>query len=225
MIQQNRSSILALASFGFVTLALGAWALTQETETYLYNAGTALTSINLRPEGAPAGLGISTRRDLLQECDLTLRSEQSIELALQPELDYASLRSKCANIAQSIAQNSPAFSLAWAVAAQAAAQTSDWDGMNEYLKASQLSGPNEQTIGRVRFEVADSHFDNLNADGRSLYDLDLEMLVMSRKGIPYIARQYVLDPQFRSRITKVLETMSPDDQRRYVSTLRRMVSR
>jgi len=223
--QQNRFSVLALAIFGIVTLALGAWVLTQETETYLYNAGTALTSIDQRPEGAPSGLGISTRRDLLQECELTLRSSQSIELALQPNIDYARLRSKCADIAQSIAQNSPVFSLAWAVAAEAASQTSDWDAMNLYLKSSQLSGPNEQTIGRVRFEVADSNFDKLNADGRSLYDQDLEMLVRSQKGIPYIARRYILDDQFRSRITQVLETMNPADQRRYISTLRRMVSR
>ena len=225
VIQRNTFAALALACFGILLLSLGAWVFTQEGGTYFLHAATPVTSIDLRSESDPVGLGITTRRDVLEECDNTLRSARSFELMLLPAVEFADLRGKCAGISETIAQDSPSFSLAWAVAARAAAAGSDWARMNQFLKASQQTGPNEQWIGRIRFEVADANFEQLNAEGRALYDKDLEMLILSNKGIPYIARQYVLDVSFRVRMTKVLEGMDEADQRRYISVLRRMVPR
>ena len=225
MTQRNNPAALALASFGVALLALGAWVFAQEGGTYLLHADTAVTSINLRSEDDPIGLGIATRSEVLRECDRTLRSEKSFELMVLSTVKFEDLRQKCATIAQTIAEDSPVFSMAWAVAARAAAEAEDWPKMNQFYKASQQTSPNEQWIGRLRFEAADSFFDQLDDGSRALYNEDLAMLIRSNKGIPYIARQYVLDLAFRSRITTVLQTMSETDQRRYVSILRRMVPR
>ncbi len=225
MTQRNNIATLSLAAFGITLLALGAWVFAQEGQTYLLHASTPVTSINLRSEGDPTGLGIATRTEVLRECDSTLRSAKSFELMVLSTVKFEDLRQKCAQISEGIAQSAPTFSVAWAVAARAAAVAGDWPKMNQYLQASQQTGPNEQWIGRLRFETADVFFEQLDATTRSTYDQDLAMLIKSNKGIPYIARQYVLDVAFRSRITAVLEAMSEADQRRYVSVLRRMVPR
>jgi hypothetical protein len=225
VIQNNRFIALAIAFFGLALLAMSAWAGVQEGGTYILYARTPVTSIDLRSPGDPVGMGITTRRDLLHECDSALRSAGSFELMVSANIEFEELRAKCAQVAETIGQDAPTFSLAWAVAARAAAAAGDWAKMNRYLALSQRSGPNEQWIGRLRFEVADGNFEHLNDEGRLLYDTDLEMLILSNKGIPYIARQYMLDEPFRSRLGKVLENMSEADQRRYVSVLRRMVAR
>jgi hypothetical protein len=214
-----------VAGFGLVLLALGVWVFAQEGGTYILHASSPVKSINLRAQSDPVGLGITTRRDVLQECESTLRSAKSFELMLMPEVRFEDLRLKCAHIAETIAADAPTFSLASAIAARAAAAGGDWAKMNHYLQSSQQTGPNEQWVGRIRFEVADTFIDHLDATGRRFYNEDLAMLIRSNKGIPYIARQYVLDVAFRSRITAVLEAMSEADQRRYVSILRRMVPR
>jgi hypothetical protein len=225
VINSNTLPALALTCFGLILSGMGAWAFAREGATYLLHAGTPITSVNLRTEADSVGLGIATRRDLLEDCDSTLRSAKSFELMLHPSIVFDDLRNTCADVAQSIAEDAPTFSLAWAVGARAAAVAGDWPKMNQYLAASQRTGPNEQWVGRVRFEVADANFAQLDEDGQALYDRDLEMLILSNKGIPYIARQYVLDVSFRARMTKVLEGMDEADQRRYISVLRRMVPR
>ncbi len=225
MTQRRSLAAIALAAFGLALLALGAWAFAQEGRTYLLHAQTPVTSINLRSQDDPAGLGIGARGEVLRECESALRSEKSFELMVLSSIRFEDLRQKCATIAESIATEAPTFSFAWAIAARAAALKGDWAGMNRFLEASQKTAPNEQWIGRSRFETADTFFDQLDPAGRALYDQDLAMLIKSNKGIPYIARQYVLDVAFRSRITAVLEAMSAADQRRYISILRRMVPR
>jgi hypothetical protein len=223
--QRNSLAALTLAVFGITLLGLGAWVFAREGGTYLLHANTPVTSINLRSENDPTGLGIATRTDVLRECDSTLRSAKSFELMVLSSVKFEDLRQRCAQISEDIAQSAPTFSLDWAVAARAAAVGGDWPKMNEYFRASQQTGPNEQWIGRLRFEMADVFFDQLDDISRSAYDQDLAMLIKSNKGIPYIARQYVLDVAFRARITAVLESMSETDQRRYVSILRRMIPR
>jgi hypothetical protein len=170
-------------------------------------------------------MGITTRRDVLEECDIVLRSAKSFELMLLNDVGFQDLQQACAELSERIARDAPTFSLSWAVAARAAAVAGDWSKMNRFLRASQLTGPNEQWVGRIRFEVADTHYKDLDEDGRSLYEKDLQMLILSNQGIPYIARQYVLDVSFRERLTKVLERMSEADQRRYIGVLQSMVQR
>ena len=225
MTQRNSLATISLAAIGITLLALSAWAFAQEGGTYLLYAKTPVTSINLRGQDDPTGLGIATRVEILDQCEKTLRSEKSFELMVLSTIQFEDLRQKCADISQGIAERSPSFSYAWAVAARAAAVAEDWPNMNRFLQASQQTAPNEQWIGRSRFEVADTYFDQLDETTRALYDQDLAMLIKSNTGIPYIARQYVLDVDFRTRITAVLEDMSETDQRRYVSMLRRMIPR
>ncbi|WP_108395684.1 hypothetical protein [Devosia submarina] len=225
MTQRNSLAAPALAAFGIVLLGLSAWAFAQEGKTYLLHANTAVTSIALRSPADPTGLGVATRNEVLRACERTLRSEKSFELMVLSSIKFEDLAQKCADIAEGIAADAPTFSFAWAIAARAAAVAGDWPKMNQYLKASQQTAPNQQWIGRLRFEIADIHYEHLNEASRPLYDQDLAMLIKSNKGIPYIARQYVGDVGFRSRITAVLQDMSEADQRRYISTLRRMLPR
>ncbi len=204
---------------------LGIWIFAQEAQSYALNAATPITTIALRNTSDPVGMGITTRRDVLEECDIVLRSAKSFELMLLNDVGFQDLQQACAELSERIARDAPTFSLSWAVAARAAAVAGDWSKMNRFLRASQLTGPNEQWVGRIRFEVADTHYKDLDEDGRSLYEKDLQMLILSNQGIPYIARQYVLDVSFRERLTKVLERMSEADQRRYIGVLQSMVQR
>ncbi|WIJ23917.1 hypothetical protein [Devosia sp. RR2S18] len=181
--------------------------------------------MSMRSEHDATGLGVITRFELLATCEIALRSRNSFELRLMPQFSYGELLERCRTIAESIAQASPNFSLALAVAADAAGRQQDWHSMNRFLVASQKSGPNEQVIGRYRFRVAEENLTQLTPAAKHSYESDLRLQVVSKKSTPYIARRYASDEAFRERVAAVLSEMDHADIQRFIRTLRSMLPR
>lgn len=120
--------------------------------------------------------------------------------------------STCARRAADIVAVTPTDSFAWLVRAAASVRLLARDDFNMALRQSQLTGPNEQWIARLRVNLAENHFSKLSAETRQAETADLRLLASSERGVALIAQRYVSDPAFRARITAVVETMPQDRQ-------------
>lgn len=185
--------------------------------------GTALKTISMRTETDPIGLGIITRSELLAKCETTMRSRDAFELRLMRGVSFDDLVARCRTIAETIALGSPNFSLALAVAADAASHQQDWSSMSGFLAASQHSAPNEQRLGQYRLRIAEMNLSHLTPAARQSYNADLGLQIVSNRGIFHIAQKYLDDDAFRSRVATVLSEMGDADQRRFVQALRGML--
>ncbi len=221
----NKFAAHTLGACGLFLIVFGGWIVTQEGAAYILNGGTAIKTVAAHMGEQSSGLGIASRGELLFSCQTTLRSEKSLELRYMPDTSFNELVALCREVAENIAKASPNFSLAWALAADAAKHQLDWAAMNEFLFASQHSGPNEQWIARYRFQIANDVLASLTPETRKSYDQDMRLMILSNKGTPYMAQQYLLDPSFRERLGAILAEMEEFEQRRFVQTLHSMLVR
>jgi hypothetical protein len=88
------------------------------------------------------------------------------------------------------------------------------------LERSQAVGPNEQWLAERRVGVAETHYAALEAYAGTGHLADLALLAQSRRGIRSIAARYVANPDFRERVTAVVETLPDEIQQRFVAVVR-----
>lgn len=178
----------------------------------------------LKSEGvvsqAALGHGVSSyskeiiMKDCLQGLIVLAQSEMF-------DIKNAMLAEKCRLRSAQVAEKTPTDSFAWAVNALASALLGKTELLNTALVASQKVGPNEQWIARRRVEIAEMFLVSLDAAARSAHDADLTLLAGSYRGVRYLARRYVTNPDFRSRITTVVEKLPADQQRMFLANIRR----
>ena len=113
----------------------------------------------------------------------------------------------------------PTYSYGWFALAYTDALAGNWDAMNEHLYRSQVTGQASQWVAEQRVAVAESYREHLDARSRGSNDADLQMLVLSQRGIRSIAARYVNDPTFRERITTIVEALPQQTQRRFIDVL------
>lgn len=164
----------------------------------------------------PAGLSVASKMLLLGDCRALLKSVYGRTLRTERRRD---LLQACAVIARHFTDDASSFSYAWYLGALAAAELGDVETFNRSLKMSHQTGPNEQWIGELRVDLAEDHRAMLGPATAAYHEGDLAMLVRSRRGIGAIARRYVTVPDFRGRITDIVEQMSASDQQRFLTTL------
>lgn len=213
---------LVLGAVGAMMFVGGTGAMLLEGHSYL--AGPTIASARiLALDETPLPLSSEVQRDILTDCFDFLRNSISFEyIDLTPE-QQADLPRLCLARADAVATTSPSYSLAWYVGALAAAHQGDWPGMNHRLLRSQETGRYEQWIGEMRVDLAETYLPELSAEALQGHDGDLRMLVQTSRGIRSIADRYVRDNTFRERITAIVESLSPEDQQRFLTTLQRRV--
>ena len=59
---------------------------------------------------------------------------------------------------------------------------------------------------------------------RATHQRDLALLVQSQRGIATIARRYVAQPDFRERITAIVEALPQADQVRFLANVKEATS-
>lgn len=210
---------IPLAILAFCVLTLGAWTVSQEAAQYLAT-GTRIQRVAAMPEHAPfAGLSLSTRQDDLRDCIFALQRQGSLEVRFISEQFRTTLPARCGAMARDAVELMPTYSYGWFALAYTDAIAQDWDAMNEHLGLSQGTGTASQWVAEQRVALAEHHRDHLGERARSGNDADLEMLVLSRRGIRSIASRYIDDPSFRERITAIVETLPADVQSRFIATL------
>lgn len=212
-----------LAPFALCVALLGGWAIYQESTNVVLEPGLSNIARVVRTLGTKdiGGVWTRTQQSALQSCQAALQTRKSLEMRFLPPETQASLGPHCLQIALSAAADFPTDSYAWSVAALASADLRDWAAMNAYLVRSQLTGPTEQWIAELRVTVAQDNFAVLDDAARVAAEQDLRLLVISIPGIRQIARRYINDLEFRARIEALVETMPAENQRRFVSVVRR----
>ncbi|MBP1857745.1 hypothetical protein [Rhizobium herbae] len=133
--------------------------------------------------------------------------------------------SKCAGRAADIVATTPTDSFAWLVRAAASVRLLARDDFNFALQQSQLTGPNEQWIARFRVNLAESYFPQLNAQSLKSEEADLRLLASSEKGVLLIAQRYISNPDFRARITAIVEQMPQDRQIVFLKSVKRSMGK
>lgn len=183
---------------------------------------TSLERVLAMPgDGSIAGLSIASQNQALLDCANTLGALQSLAMAYRPQEEREQVPAKCQTMADRLADRSPNYSYAWYVGALASEKLGDWTGLNDRLAMSWRTGATEQWIGELRVALAENNYAQLGELMIRANDADLRMLVLSSRGVRTIAQRYVANPEFRERITVIVESMPPQNQARFVADVRR----
>lgn len=210
---------------GIATLCLGVWVGFQESAQNFRGGSTPIMQLLSMPDGnAPIGLSILSQRNPLMDCEVALRSDQSLELAyLSPE-EATRIVPLCSDIAAQVTSRTPAMSLAWLVAAAAAARSGDMQSFNDDLVRSQITAPNEQWLARLRLRQADANLAQLGPEAVTGYEGDLRVLAFDPVEIWVLVRRYIADQQFRPYMQAALETMPSAIQAQFLQNVSQMLS-
>lgn len=140
---------------------------------------------------------------------------------LAPAAESRSHAQNCLEYALTYAHTTPVDSFTWIVAARSSFVLKDLSSINRYLAYAWQTGRNEQWVAALRVNLAEDTYAGLTEINLQRHRSDLSLMVMSRAGIGAIANRYWSDPEFRERISTVVETLPQEDQRRFVSSVRR----
>lgn len=215
--QLNRSnrqpSLLPLALLAAAATALGGWVSYKEGVPFFVERQDG-RFVSLENATAEPGLATASWQEVLIECARSLRS------LTHEAASTAGVVPLCREIATDIVASAPTSALGWYVGAAAAAAAQDWSAFNKDLQASYLTAKSEMWVARWRVPLAERNFAQLEPAVLALHEDDLRLMVGSWMGVRVVAAFYAANPAFRERITAIVETMTAEDQSRFLSSLR-----
>lgn len=201
---------------------LGAWGTMGEGASFHLGTGDRIDRVVALAKGeTSAGLAITTQHAALLDCGYALDNLGNELVTRLPEADRTVIPTGCAATAHAISTVNPTQSYAYYIEAAAAARLADWPAFNDRLLLSYLTGPSEQWIATWRVNLAETFYDNLDQTLQVQHADDLRVMASSRAGLGPLVAWYRADPDFRERMTTILETMPALYQRRFISYLRR----
>lgn len=171
----------------------------------------------LAAEPAPVPPSIFGTNVALEICDETMNR---LSFQLAPTARQNAVANSCLETTSQALSETPSLSYAHFVASRAHFALGDQGAALAALERSQSLGPNEQWIAERRVALAEVHYGALGDYAQAGHLADLGLLAQSRRGIRSIAARYVANPDFRERVTGVVETLPVDVQRRFVSIVR-----
>lgn len=217
-----RAILLLVLVGAFAVLSVYA-AIAAQREYTAYRAGTTWGVAEFQDyKGGTLALSHRSNQYWLDGC---LRAVTSIEGRLLYGENRTRLQESCKGIVDAITKASPNNTYAWYFQAYLAHQYGSDNEFNAALLQSYESGPTEQWIAELRVPLAERGLVSLNTQALKGHKNDLGLLVQSRRGIGSIARRYVRDPEFRARITDVVETLPQTAQQHFLRTLKVEVAR
>lgn len=164
---------------------------------------------------APPPLALSTE---VQQLGLVRCADALISVShrTQPASLREAVQDNCEDFARSALDANPVHSLAWYVLALVTSERGSVDAFIESLRRSQATAPAEQWLARQRVDLAERMRPDVAGDALTFMDADLALMVQSSTGVTAIADRYVAQPDFRERITEVVENLPEEDQARFV---------
>ncbi|MBJ6989221.1 MULTISPECIES: hypothetical protein [unclassified Devosia] len=156
--------------------------------------------------------------DLLRRC---VNIVGGLYGALQPEERTARARAICLDIANQTVEAMPSYALGWYAKSLFSYQLALTENGDAALISAQQIGRHEQWIAEGRVQLAEDHFSSLSPQAQAGHEQDLELLAQSRRGVASVAHRYVTQPDFRERITSIVEKLPPEDQTRFLNNVRR----
>jgi len=213
-----RWSLLVPMIFAAVLFVLSAIALVYEAAPFSLQNASALTRFStLEKGGETRAFSIYSQRFLLNDCLEAIAGPSGMA---QPSERRGKMLKNCQSLAEEAASSNPTFALAWYIAAYASVELKQYKLFDFQLAAAQKTAPNEQWLATLRVSLAEDNLPRLSAEARAGNDADLKLLVQSWLGVASIAARYVAHKDFRERITLIVETMSNEEQRRFVNYVR-----
>lgn len=198
--------------------AMSVFSLSKEiTPFFSETSSPALRFANLEQGQADLGISIAAQKLLFNDC---LESFAGPAGMAQPSIRRSAMLKHCQTLAKDSTNSKPSFAFAWYIGAFTAAELGEYQTFNHQLSASQKTAPNEQWLAEFRVNLAEDNFDQLDSSTLQGHNDDLKLLVQSRKGVSSIAKRYIQQNSFRERITNIVETLSQDDQRRFIVNVR-----
>lgn len=186
----------------------------------LFRSGSAIEQkLDALTAGAlPPGPSYKSRMLVLSDCNAALSSAELNALA--PDAKQAALQN-CRRMADDILAQEPSFSFAWYIDAFVADRLGEFPAISTSLVQSQLTGARAQWLAQSRVYIASRNVTNLTPAALAAYKVDLATIVESNRSRPWLAEFYRQTPDAQALITDVVETLSPELQRRFVSAVRR----
>ena len=209
---------------GVATVSGGLWALGRDLASTPASIDKFGRMVSMQDPAAIAGLGYENQRQSLLDCANVLTN---LRLRLTGKLlagDDALAVQNCLALADYVVTDTPTNSHAWYIGALAASVCADWAGMNRRLELSQKTGRTEQWLGELRVSLAEANYIRLDETTKATNDRDLLMLVTSVSGTRAIAFRYVNSPDFRNRITTIVEGIGAEEQRRFIRNIRSLAN-
>jgi hypothetical protein len=212
------TGVYVLLLAGLIALGAGGYASWLEAGPYLGRGASEAETIALIEGGqlSPA-LSQQSQQQVATDC---LSTASSLYFRTRPTAQRRNFAERCRGLVQASVTAMPSFSFGWYVLAALAPVSGDFGALNDDLRKSQAMGAAEQWIAELRVALAEDYFDELGDAARESERRDLEVVVLSQRGVNAIARRYVDDPGFRERITAIVETMTPEAQARFVGFVR-----
>ena len=205
--------------FSLALLLAGIWIAYVEAKSYFSGGDLPLERFEALAKGSQIiGMSTTSKRLVLDNC---LDGVVAVHARTQPPEKRDRVAEECRSVVDEIVARTPAYSYAWYVGAVAASRLGDTKGVVDRLRQSQVTGPTEQWIAELRVGLAETYLADLPVDVRMQHDRDLALLVASDRGVRAIAARYVRDPDFRDRITTIVEQMPQRSQQRFLFNVQR----
>ncbi len=210
----SRATLVAMLLLPLALIVAGSTLGYVEARSYLTWGTSSRERFEVLASGsANIGVSVASRTLALRNC---LEAMTSVIARAQPRTIRGAASKTCLAISDGIVAQEPSNSLGWFVGAVAAGELSDVAGMTARLGEAQRTGPTEQWLAQMRVELAEQNYPALSTAVRDGNDRDLTLLVQSQDGVAAIARRFVQQPDFRSRITALVERLPALQQRRFV---------
>lgn len=211
--------VLAMASLALTVAA--AAAMYQESRAYIRFGTSGIERARIvAADSGHIGLSHGAMVISLQDCLAAMKRFKSLEVQYLSAEDRDALYSGCDDVARNVRTQSPANGLAWLAGAYSSLLNGNMVDFNTDLATSQLVTPTEQWIAEQRVQLAEDNLASLDARALAAHDADLRMLVSGGIGLRSLAQRYMRDEDFRERLTAVVETMPPENQQRFLNSLR-----
>lgn len=201
-----------------MVLLLAAASFAMESFPFFANNSTPKTRFETIELGQNnAGLSLYSQNAQLLDCFEALSGPVGMA---QPTSRRETVINRCQDVALGTSRGAAGSGFSWYIAAHTAAELGQYSSFNQYLKNSQTLGPNEQWLAELRVSLGERHLEQMDRELKAGHAEDLKLLVQSGRGVASIAARYISHTQFRARITDIVETLPPNDQRRFISFVR-----
>lgn len=214
-----RRSYLSVAAVCLLATLASAYALSKELSPFLALPVEEATNAEaFAVEDFGIGLSSYSREMVMKGCFRIVLGYTDLQLLYEPARNVVN---KCRLRAAEIVERTPSDSFAWLVRASSSIRLVRIEEFNEALRNSQKTGPNEQWIAHERINLAEDFYGRTDDATKATHETDLALMASSYRGVRVIARRYVSDPNFRARITAVVETLPAQQQRLFLGNVKK----
>ena len=214
----NKISLAAIFIFTIFLAIISGFAFLIEIKPFLASNTSPTARFNiLEKNNVTASLSLSANRLKLNNCLEALAGP--IGMA-QPTSRRKNVLTSCQKLARNITKSMPTHAFAYYIGAFASAELRQYETFNFQVVASQKTAPNEQWLAELRVDLVEDKREYINTQTNLSQNKDLTLLAKSAKGVKSIANRYVKQPKFRERITSLVETLSPNEQREFIRNVK-----